>query len=80
MNSIIETKDLKLWYGDHQVLKGITMDIPEHQLHAGKHGIHGGKGFAADGIQMQQPGRVRFAERFQTRSRFKGPRDRGHDR
>ena len=27
MNSIIETKDLKLWYGDHQVLKGITMDI-----------------------------------------------------
>ena len=21
MNSIIETKDLKLWYGDHQVLK-----------------------------------------------------------
>lgn len=24
MNSIIETKDLKLWYGDHQVLKGIT--------------------------------------------------------
>ena len=28
MNSIIETKDLKLWYGDHQVLKGITMDIP----------------------------------------------------
>ena len=32
MNSIIETKDLKLWYGDHQVLKGITMDIPEHQI------------------------------------------------
>lgn len=34
MNSIIETKDLKLWYGDHQVLKGITMDIPEHQITA----------------------------------------------
>ena len=27
MNSIIETKDLKLWYGDHQVLKGITRNI-----------------------------------------------------
>ena len=34
MSSIIETKDLKLWYGDHQVLKGITMDIPEHQITA----------------------------------------------
>ena len=34
MNSIIETQDLKLWYGDHQVLKGITMDIPEHQITA----------------------------------------------
>lgn len=34
MNSIIETKDLKLWYGNHQVLKGITMDIPEHQITA----------------------------------------------
>ena len=34
MNSIRETKDLKLWYGDHQVLKGITMDIPEHQITA----------------------------------------------
>ena len=32
MNSIIETKDLKLWYGDHQVLKGITMDIPNIRL------------------------------------------------
>lgn len=34
MSSIIETRDLKLWYGDHQVLKGISMEIPEHQITA----------------------------------------------
>ena len=34
MNAIIETKDLKLWYGDHQVLKGVSMDIPEHKITA----------------------------------------------
>lgn len=34
MNAIIESKDLKLWYGDHQVLKSISMDIPEHEITA----------------------------------------------
>ncbi len=34
MNSIIEIRDLKLWYGDHQALKGISMDIPEHKITA----------------------------------------------
>ena len=34
MNAIITTRDLKLWYGDHQVLKGISMDIPEHEITA----------------------------------------------
>lgn len=34
MNPIITTRDLKLWYGNHQVLKGITMDIPEHKITA----------------------------------------------
>ncbi|EET60784.1 phosphate ABC transporter, ATP-binding protein [Marvinbryantia formatexigens DSM 14469] len=34
MNAIIESRDLKLWYGDHQVLKSITMDIPEHEITA----------------------------------------------
>lgn len=34
MNAIIESKDLKLWYGDHQVLKSISMEIPEHEITA----------------------------------------------
>lgn len=34
MNAIIESKDLKLWYGDHQVLKSISMDMPEHEITA----------------------------------------------
>ena len=34
MNPIITTRDLKLWYGNHQVLKGITMDIPENKITA----------------------------------------------
>ncbi|MFR8172439.1 MAG: phosphate ABC transporter ATP-binding protein PstB [Marvinbryantia sp.] len=34
MNPIITTGDLKLWYGNHQVLKGITAEIPEHEITA----------------------------------------------
>lgn len=34
MNPVIESKDLKLWYGDHQVLKGISMEIPRNQITA----------------------------------------------
>lgn len=34
MNPIITTEDLKLWYGNHQVLKGITAEIPEHEITA----------------------------------------------
>ena len=56
------------------------MDIPVHQLHAGKHGIHGGNGFAAGGIQMQQPGRVRFQLGIQAQRGFRGARDGGHSR
>ncbi|MGN0479677.1 MAG: phosphate ABC transporter ATP-binding protein PstB [Hominenteromicrobium sp.] len=31
---IIETKDLHLWYGNFEALKGITLDIPEHEITA----------------------------------------------
>lgn len=31
---IINTKDLHLWYGNFEVLKGINLDIPEHQITA----------------------------------------------
>ena len=31
---LIETKDLNLWYGDAQALKGITMHIPAHRITA----------------------------------------------
>ncbi len=34
MNAIIESRNLKLWYGDHQVLKSISMEIPEHEITA----------------------------------------------
>ena len=34
MNPIITTGDVKLWYGNHQVLKGITAEIPEHEITA----------------------------------------------
>lgn len=34
MNAIIESKELKLWYGDHQVLKSVSMGIPEHEITA----------------------------------------------
>ena len=31
---IIETKDLHLWYGNFEALKGITLDIPAHEVTA----------------------------------------------
>ena len=34
MDSIIETKDLKLWYGEKQALHGINMAIPRHEITA----------------------------------------------
>ena len=34
MDSIIETKDLQLWYGEKQALHGINMDIPRHEITA----------------------------------------------
>ncbi len=34
MSSIIETKELKLWYGEKQALHGINMLIPQHEITA----------------------------------------------
>ena len=34
MDSIIETKALKLWYGEKQALHGIDMAIPQHEITA----------------------------------------------
>ncbi len=34
MNPIMTVKDLCLWYGSHQVLKNITIDIPEKSITA----------------------------------------------
>ena len=34
MPGIIETNDLDLWYGDHQALKSINVEIPDHQVTA----------------------------------------------
>ena len=34
MPGIIETKDLDLWYGDHQALHSINVEIPDHQVTA----------------------------------------------
>ena len=32
MDAIIETKDLNLWYGDHQALKHISMEVPGNRI------------------------------------------------
>ena len=32
MNDIITVKDLRLWYGQTQALKGVSMDIPEKSI------------------------------------------------
>ncbi len=34
MAGIIETKDLNLWYGNHQSLFSVNIEIPEHQVTA----------------------------------------------
>ena len=34
MSGIIETKDLSLWYGNNEALKGVTMEIPQNQITA----------------------------------------------
>lgn len=34
MAGIIETKDLRLWYGNNEALKGVTMEIPKNQITA----------------------------------------------
>ena len=34
MENILEIKDLNLWYGEKQALKGITVDLPEHEITA----------------------------------------------
>ena len=34
MNSILSVKDLCLWYGSHQALKGINIEIPEKSITA----------------------------------------------
>ena len=34
MSDIIETKDLHLWYGSFEALKGVTMGIPKQQITA----------------------------------------------
>ena len=34
MDSIIETKDLKLWYGEKQARHGTTIAIPKHEITA----------------------------------------------
>jgi len=34
MPGIIETNNLNLWYGDHQALRSISVEIPKHQVTA----------------------------------------------
>ena len=34
MNTILETRDLKLWYGEKQALKDINVGIPAHEITA----------------------------------------------
>lgn len=34
MAGIIETKDLRLWYGNNEALKGVSMEIPQNQITA----------------------------------------------
>jgi phosphate transport system ATP-binding protein len=34
MEAAIQTRDLNLWYGDHQALHSISMDVPAHQITA----------------------------------------------
>lgn len=34
MNTIMEIKDLNLWYGDHQALHNISVDLPKNEITA----------------------------------------------
>ena len=34
MNNILTVRDLDLWYGDHQALHKVSLDIPEHSITA----------------------------------------------
>ena len=34
MNNIITAKDMRLWYGEHQALKNVNIDIPEKSITA----------------------------------------------
>ncbi len=34
MDAILEARDLNLWYGQNQALRGISMDLPEHEITA----------------------------------------------
>ena len=34
MSAILETKHLNLWYGTHQALKDVNLEMPEHQVTA----------------------------------------------
>lgn len=34
MNTILEIKDLNLWYGDHQALHNISVDLPRNEITA----------------------------------------------
>lgn len=34
MNAIMEVKDLNLWYGEHQALKSVSVDLPKNEITA----------------------------------------------
>ena len=34
MNSVISVQDLCLWYGEHQALKNVSIEIPEKSITA----------------------------------------------
>ena len=34
MNNILTVRDLDLWYGDHQALHKVSLDIPEYSITA----------------------------------------------
>ena len=34
MSVILQVRDLNLWYGDHQALKSIHMDVPANEITA----------------------------------------------
>ena len=34
MESILEIKDLNLWYGEKQALRDVTVELPQHEITA----------------------------------------------